>query len=243
MMNRMVPVVVFIFILLTPIMAKTDSLSLYFKQKQANKFLQQGDTAAALEAYSDVLQTVPDHAETLYNLGVLYYQNGQFDEADKSFKNALSVDSNIREDIVNYALGNVAFNKGDYKRAVEHYKYVVLLDPENRNAKINLELALEALKNQSQQNDDQEQENEQENEQEEEQSEDDIEEEEQDQQDEEETEEDEQEEEQEEPEIEEEPQDDQLENLLNSLDQLEKEARDQFLNQNLDHESEIENDW
>jgi Ca-activated chloride channel family protein len=44
-----------------------------------------------------------------------------------------------------YNLGNTAFKKGDFESAAAHYKQAILKNPENSDAKYNLELALREL--------------------------------------------------------------------------------------------------
>lgn len=222
------------------IMAKTDSLSVYFKLNKANELAEQGDVAGALEGYSDALEEAQNDPAIYYNLGHLYYQNGQMKEARKTFEQALKSSDPSASSEVHYALGNVAYQMGDFQDSVKEFSRVLSLDPTDIDAKINLELALNQLKqSQQQQNDDQEETDDTESEN----SEDDS----MDPSDENDSTDDDSQNQQEESDKNEpdmnEQQQNPLDNLLNSLDQLEKDARDQFLNQHSDDEQNVEYDW
>jgi len=198
----------------------------YLKQKKAIQSYKQGDLEKALERNLEILKKDPQNAPAQQHLGLIYAQQGHYDRAIQAFEKAKKgLDKHYHAD-VDYGLGNVAYQKGDFEKAIKHYTESLRLDPSHDDVKINMELARKKLENQTEKADEAEEE--------EEEQEEEVEQEE---------EEEEQEEEEEpEEEQEEDPLDD-LENLLNSIDQMEQEARSQFLNKDIENQPNVENDW
>lgn len=59
--------------------------------QQATKFHQQGDLKNAANLYQRILSCAPDHADTLYLLGVIHSEHDYFDEALKLFSKAITL--------------------------------------------------------------------------------------------------------------------------------------------------------
>jgi Ca-activated chloride channel homolog len=108
-------------------------------------------------AYQDASAEDPALAEPYYNLANVLYRKGGFDQALDPLVQALSrtSDQDLAQNSL-YNLGNNAYSLEDWKAAVEAYKQALLLNPNDRDAKYNLELALQQQK-QQEQNQEQEQ--------------------------------------------------------------------------------------
>ncbi len=115
------------------------------------------DYAAALDAYGQALEEDPSLAEAAYNAANAYYRQGEFEQAAGTIQKALN---NADPDLSMrgyYNLGNSHFSREEFEMAVGEYKEALRLDPQDLDAKVNLELALQQLEQQEQEQQDQEQ--------------------------------------------------------------------------------------
>jgi Ca-activated chloride channel family protein len=106
----------------------------------------QGRFEEAEKAYSRSDMDNPKDIRYRYNRGCAAYQNSDFKGAMAAFSSVLRRSDN--EEIqfkATYNLGNAAFKEGNFESAVEQYKEALLSNPENEDAKYNLELALREL--------------------------------------------------------------------------------------------------
>jgi Ca-activated chloride channel family protein len=124
-------------------------------------------------AYASAAEEDPELAEPYYNLANTLYRKGGFDQAIQFVQQALSL--TMEEGLAQnglYNLGHNTFNMQDFGTAVEAYKQALLLNPDDQDAKYNLELALQQQQEQEQQEQEQNQDSESEEEQEQEQNQD-----------------------------------------------------------------------
>lgn len=85
-------------------------------------YIYTGKPDKAVEIYEQALRFQPDATERRYiyrNLGMAYAQEGKLGKARAAYLKALEIDPQYGEAYV--SLGNLAFNRGDYKGAVETY--------------------------------------------------------------------------------------------------------------------------
>lgn len=100
----------------------------------------------ALEGFVDLQVERPDDPEVALNVGSAHYQMRNFSEADRTFSRALMAqDSSVREQAL-YNLGNSAFRQGRLQEAVELYKAALELDPDDEDAKFNLEFVRDEIR-------------------------------------------------------------------------------------------------
>jgi len=86
-----------------------------------------GHLAEAEKIYRQVLKAQPNHRNSLYLLGVVYYQRGHYEEAVRQFGAALKIDSTI---VGAYATRGIALQKlGRFGEAVESYDRATTLSP------------------------------------------------------------------------------------------------------------------
>ena len=71
----------------------------------------------------------PADASAHYNLGLLYQQRGQFEEARNCFDRAIQIDP--EETDAHYQLGRIAREQGDLPGAIAHFDEVVMRNPEH----------------------------------------------------------------------------------------------------------------
>ena len=143
-----------------------------------------GDYAAALESYRDAQGRTPKSGEPHYNSGNTLYRMEEYEDALQSFDESLMHAKGELRSHGFFNRGNTTFQQEQYPQAIEAYKEVLRMDPDDGDAKHNLELALSQIPPEDQQQQDEQQEeekDEQEDEQEQDQEEQDESEEEQDQ--------------------------------------------------------------
>jgi len=114
-----------------------------------DELYRQGRFEDAEKAYSRSDMDNPKDIRYRYNRGCAAYQNSDFKGAVAAFSSVLRRSDNDEIQFkAAYNIGNTAFKAGNFESAVEKYKEALLLNPENEDAKYNLELALRELEKQ-----------------------------------------------------------------------------------------------
>lgn len=100
----------------------------------------------AEKAYAGADMNHPKDIRYRYNRGCAAYQNSDYKGATAAFSSVLRrSDDGETQFMAAYNLGNTAYMQGDFASAVEFYKRAIQYNPENADAKYNLELALKGL--------------------------------------------------------------------------------------------------
>jgi Ca-activated chloride channel family protein len=146
----------------------------------AEKLNQDGNEAFAEQAYLEALELYqsaqiesPELAEPYFNAANTFYRQGDFPAALEQMQMALQyVEEGTLAESSFYNMGNTLFNSQDLGTAVEAYKQALLLDPDDQDAKYNLELALQQQEQQQREQQQEQQQQQQEQEQQDEQNQD-----------------------------------------------------------------------
>ena len=104
-----------------------------------------GDYAAALDAYQGAQGTSPESGEPHYNAGNVLYRMGEYEDSLQSYDGALKYAQGELRSSGFFNRGNASFQQQEYEQAVEAYKEVLRMNPDDRDAKHNLELALRQI--------------------------------------------------------------------------------------------------
>ena len=125
-----------------------------------------GDYASALESYQGAQGRAPESGETHYNSGNALYRTEEYEIALQSYDQSLRHAGGELRSRGFFNRGNTAFQQEQYPEAVEAYKEVLRMNPDDEDAKHNLELALlrippEDEQQQEEQQDEQQEEEEQ----------------------------------------------------------------------------------
>ena len=100
----------------------------------------------ALQAFIDRQVERPEDPGLALNVGSAHYQMKNYAEAEKAFSTAaLSGDEALRAKAL-YGLGNCAFRQGRLEEAVELYKSTLEVDPDDGDAKYNLEFVRDEIR-------------------------------------------------------------------------------------------------
>jgi Ca-activated chloride channel homolog len=120
------------------------------KNRQGNRLYSQSRYEEAEKAYLGAAVNSPGKPEILYNLGNSLIRQRKYDQGIQALRQSISRgDKEIKENSW-YNTGNALFSMGDYKAAAESFIQALKLDPADKEAKHNLELALRKLKQQEQ---------------------------------------------------------------------------------------------
>ncbi len=123
---------------------------------RGNRYYEAGDHEMALERYREAQGLDSTLAVPHFNAGDALYRMGNYRDGALEFLRSSASDADSVKAMSYYNLGNTMFKAGDLQSAVEAYKRSLLLDPEDRDAKYNLELALKMRDQQEQQQQEQE---------------------------------------------------------------------------------------
>lgn len=147
-MNKLI-----ISILIVPVLMANLSAKESFKKlnDEGNDKFQQGDFEEAQRLLEEAKNEKPGDPTINFNLGSVYHQEGDYDQASESYLNAVFADDSNMRAHAHYNIGNTEFRNGDYEKAVEAYKKSLGLNPDDLDTKYNIEVALKMLEQQQQQ--------------------------------------------------------------------------------------------
>jgi len=117
------------------------------KVLEGNQLYAEGRYEEAYNRYTEALKLSPSPL-VLFNMAATQYQKGYYAEAIKGFDNVLSMKDPLLRAKGYYNLGNSLFKARLFDRAIIAYKEALKADPNDRDAKYNLELAIRAMKTQ-----------------------------------------------------------------------------------------------
>jgi len=115
------------------------------KNAEGNVLYDQKSYPAALEKYVEANDGKTHQQELAYNLANAFYQQKKYPEALRELEKAISAGKAGLNQRAYFNRGNTFFQMGKYQEAVEAYKKTLELDPSDKEAKYNLELALKKL--------------------------------------------------------------------------------------------------
>ena len=101
-----------------------------------------GDYATALESYREAENRAAESGAPHYNSANALYRTGEYEEALQSYDEAIRHAEGELRSRGFFNRGNAAFQQQDYPEAVEAYKEALRMNPDDGDAKHNLELAL-----------------------------------------------------------------------------------------------------
>lgn len=120
------------------------------KNKEGNRLFAHEKYEDAEKAYLEAEVKNPGKPELLYNLGNSLIKQKKFDQAIQTLHQSISKgDKGIKENSW-YNAGNAFFSMGKFKDSAEAFIQALRLNPADKDAKHNLELALMKLKQQEQ---------------------------------------------------------------------------------------------
>jgi Ca-activated chloride channel family protein len=135
------------FCLSTAFPAGTDAAALYEKMEKGNELFEQEMYDESLNTFVDAQIEFPEDSKLKYNIASAHYKMKNYEEAVKGYLDvaATAQDASLEEKSL-YNIGNAMYRQGKLEEAVEYYKKSLELDPEDMDAKKNLEFVREEIK-------------------------------------------------------------------------------------------------
>lgn len=115
---------------------------------KGNTAYKEGDYRGALDYYHQAEVERPETPELEYNIGGALYREQKYEEAVERLQKSMATENVGYEAAAHYNLGNVFYRTGDYQNAILSYQKALELNPDDIDAKYNLELARKMLKEQ-----------------------------------------------------------------------------------------------
>ncbi|MBN1591945.1 MAG: tetratricopeptide repeat protein [Candidatus Coatesbacteria bacterium] len=110
--------------------------------EQAAKLYKENKLDEALVSITSAQLDMPDSLELQYNMSNILYKKGSFEDARAGFRVASQDSPPELAGRANYNLGNASLKAGQIDEAIEAYKNALLIDPNDEEARYNLEIAL-----------------------------------------------------------------------------------------------------
>jgi tetratricopeptide (TPR) repeat protein len=121
------------------------------KNREANRLFEQGKYQEAEKAYLEAQAENPGKPELTYNLGNALLRQKKHKEALQALRQAVAKANRGLQANAWYNTGNALYETGSYKQAADAFVQALRINPADREAKQNLELALKKLEQQKQQ--------------------------------------------------------------------------------------------
>jgi Ca-activated chloride channel family protein len=118
--------------------------------QKGNRHYEEGEHEEALERYLQAERVDSTHSVPHFDAGDALYRLGKFPEGAREFLSSSTSPTDSVAAMSYYNLGNSMFKSGDLKSAAEAYKRSLLIDPDDQDAKYNLELAIRMMEEQEQ---------------------------------------------------------------------------------------------
>ena len=90
-------------------------------------YMSLGNTAKTRKSYQKVLQLNPKHTDALNNLGMVFYDQGEFALAIDNYQRAVKIEPGFSD--AHYNLGNAFKQAGELKKAIDSYRASLALNP------------------------------------------------------------------------------------------------------------------
>lgn len=116
--------------------------------KKGNEAFLLNNFDEALEHYRNAETELPESPELDYNIASSLYMQGKYEEAVDLFTKALNSTNINQEASSHYNLGNTYFRMEDFQEAIKSYENALEINPDDLDAKYNLELSRKRLKEQ-----------------------------------------------------------------------------------------------
>ena len=119
--------------------------------RRANEAFQRGDFEEAVRLYQEAIAQDPDNPRLLFNLGNALSKLGQTEEAINAFEEfKRRTESAQEQSLADYNKGRLLSDKEQYDEALNHFREALRKNPNDDDARHNYELAQRRLQEQQQ---------------------------------------------------------------------------------------------
>lgn len=102
--------------------------------KRGSAAMRQGNPRAALAAFFDALEALPDDPLTIFNVGMALIELGEKEEAEARLRQSIAINDNYRDPQYNLAL--ILAERGDLEGAERHFRRAAEIDHEDIEARV-----------------------------------------------------------------------------------------------------------
>ncbi len=111
--------------------------------RKANSAFERGEFAEAAQLYQQSIEQNPDDARLHFNLARALYELGESDAAMESYERFKSLtDSPLNRSFADYNKGRMLTDMGNYDEALDYFRDALINNPNDPDAKFNYELAV-----------------------------------------------------------------------------------------------------
>jgi len=103
---------------------------------------------SSLQYFQDAQELSPTDKVIDFNLGNALHQQGMYEQALQNYENSINVEDSMFSAQAYHNIGNTQFRAGALDKAVEAYKKSLDYNPDDKDTKYNLELAMKKLEEQ-----------------------------------------------------------------------------------------------
>lgn len=122
--------------------------------REGNKQYKQGQFDKALPEYQKVIQKNPKNVIAQYNTGNARFRSNKYEEAQKSYDDAIAATTDVKFKEKSYYNKGVSFSKEKkLQESIDAWKNALKLDPADEDARFNLQKALNEQKKQNEKKD------------------------------------------------------------------------------------------
>jgi Ca-activated chloride channel homolog len=120
------------------------------KVKQGNRLYKEQKYDAAKNKYQDAMLEDPNSPLIQFNTGDVTYQTKDYQKAMESFHKTLNVKDAGMQSMAYYNIGNALYRQNKLPESIQAYQEALKLNPDDQDAKYNLEYVRNKLKQNSQ---------------------------------------------------------------------------------------------
>ena len=120
--------------------------SLASKNNEGNKLYKDGKIDEALSKWRDAQIENPDSDKLYYNIGNGLYEQKKYEDAFKEYEKSLNSKDGRLQQNAYYNIGNTHYRMGKLPEAIEDYKKCLDINPNDEDAKYNIEFIKKKLK-------------------------------------------------------------------------------------------------
>ena len=122
-----------------------------FSQDKGKTAFENGNYNDARLYYENILRSRENDNAAKYGLGVSAYKQKDIEGALSALKETTNTDDKVLASKSYYNLANILRESGEMEESLEYYKKSIVLNPEDKDAKINYELLNQTLKQKQEQ--------------------------------------------------------------------------------------------
>lgn len=116
------------------------------KVKEGNRLYEKENYDEALKKYTDAQIDNPEAPELYFNIADILYKQRKYSEAEQMLEKAIPKADPQLEARIYYNIGNCKYRQGQLRESLDYYKKALDLNPQDEDAKYNIEFVERKIK-------------------------------------------------------------------------------------------------